>query len=72
MKCKICGKRFIPRKTDKYLVREQLVGLECIAKTAKTLEAFDCKRCGCQNIVNIREVIIVNQENNEGDDILDE
>lgn len=48
-RCKVCGKRLNFDKTKRYEINKSPV-------VSKVYEAFDCERCGCQNIVNIREV----------------
>lgn len=53
MKCKICGKRFNPKKSERYEVSEVTVGL-FTPKAIKITECFDCPRCGCQNALNTR------------------
>lgn len=53
MKCIVCGKRFNPKKAQRYEVSEYTVGL-FTPKTTKITECFDCPRCGCQNAVNTR------------------
>lgn len=55
MRCKVCRRRFTARKDNKYTVTEQK-GFEIIPTPRKIYECFDCPKCGCQNIVNIREV----------------
>lgn len=55
MKCKVCGKRFRPLEKNKYIAVEKLGTFEGLTKAAKQFECFDCPKCGCQNIVNIRE-----------------
>ena len=55
MKCKVCNKRFKPWAQRRYEVIKEPAPLEALAKKAVIFEAFDCPRCGCQNIVNIRE-----------------
>lgn len=55
-KCKVCKKKFNLKKENKYQIYVAPVGLNCIVEGGKTFEAFDCPMCGCQNIVNIREV----------------
>lgn len=62
MKCKICGKRFKLMKKNKYLATEKIAAFGIWAKPPKTFEAFDCPRCGCQNIVNIREEAVIERE----------
>lgn len=55
MKCRVCGKRFKALANNKYLAVEKIGAIESIAKRPKTYECFDCLKCGCQNIVNVRE-----------------
>lgn len=54
MKCKVCGKRMVLRPEDRYEVREQKALMTALSEVPKVYEAFDCKNCGCQIIVNIR------------------
>ena len=55
MKCKVCGKRFIPKKHKVYRVKESIGTFEALTKAAKTIECIDCPRCGTQRMLNIRE-----------------
>ena len=55
MKCKVCGKRFKAIAENKYIAIEKIGALERLTKAPKIFECFDCTKCGCQNIVNIRE-----------------
>ena len=55
MKCKVCGKRYKAIAENKYIAIEKIGALEGLAKAPKKFECFDCSKCGCQNIVNIRE-----------------
>lgn len=57
MKCKACSRRFKLNKRNKYLI-EKSGGLLACALPEEIYEAFDCPRCGCQNIVNIRKTMI--------------
>lgn len=54
MKCKICGAKMKLKAEDKYEIpyRE----MKSLLIVHKCYEAFNCKECGCQNIVNIKEV----------------
>ena len=54
-KCKVCGKRLRLLKENKYEIVQKPVGMNVLTQGTKIYEAFDCKKCGCQNIVNIRE-----------------
>lgn len=55
MKCKICGKRFIPKTGKVYRVKESVGVIASLATPAKTIECVDCPRCGVQHMLNIRE-----------------
>ena len=55
MICKVCKRRFVANKNDKYLAQRVRSITDAIMTAPVTYEAFDCPRCGCQNIVNIRE-----------------
>lgn len=52
--CKVCGKKFELLKKNKYIVQENK-GLSAMANGCKRFECFNCPKCGCQNIVNVRE-----------------
>lgn len=53
MKCKVCGKHMNLNKKDRYEIVKPRKGFI----SPIIYEAFDCRRCGCQNIVNVREDI---------------
>lgn len=55
-RCKVCGKRLNFDKARRYEITKKPVGFQGLTEATKTFEAFDCEKCGCQNIVNIREV----------------
>lgn len=55
MKCKVCGKRFKLKKENKYIKIKYPAGLSVLIDNTVFYECFDCPKCGCQNIVNIRE-----------------
>ena len=57
MKCKICGKRFKLEKENRYEAIKMPTGIVGVmaGERSTIYEAFDCPKCGCQNIVNIRE-----------------
>ena len=55
MICKVCKRRFVANKNDKYLVQKDRSIIDAITTAPVTYEAFDCPKCGCQNIVNVRE-----------------
>ena len=54
-KCCTCGKRFNLLAKNRYEVVVKPAGLECLTKGTTYFNAFDCPRCGCQNIVGIVE-----------------
>ena len=54
-KCKTCGKRMRLTAAARYEIVDKPIGLAILTEKPKIFEAFDCPRCGCQNIVNIRE-----------------
>lgn len=56
MICKVCKRRFVANKNDKYLVQKDRSIFDAIMTAPVTYEAFDCPKCGCQNIVNVREL----------------
>ena len=55
MICKVCKRRFVANKNDKYLVQRARSIVDAITTAPVTYEAFDCPKCGCRNIVNVRE-----------------
>ena len=61
-KCKVCGKRFELEKSNRYDVVKNPEGLQALTQSSTTYEAFDCPKCGCQNIVGIREIGDSNDE----------
>lgn len=64
-KCRVCGKRFELEKSNRYEVVKNPEGLQVLTQSSTTFEAFDCPKCGCQNIVGVREVV-KNEEYNRG------
>ena len=54
MKCKVCGKRFMPTKDMVYKVIEQLSIAEALTKTPRVFDVVDCPRCGCQVFLGFR------------------
>ncbi len=52
--CKVCGNDFDLLADNKYVVQE-VKGISGITNGCKKFECFDCPKCGCQNVVNIRE-----------------
>lgn len=57
MKCKVCGGRLRLDKECRYEVVTvpTIIGVFSGEHTT-VFEAFDCPKCGCQNIVNVKEV----------------
>lgn len=60
-KCKVCGKRLKLKAELRYEVYQdpKLMGVSISIfgmQTPKMYECFDCLKCGCQNVVNIREL----------------
>lgn len=60
MKCKVCGYNFELKKENKYIVSERVFPF------FDYHEAFDCPKCGCQNIVN-RRYVELKEDENEGE-----
>lgn len=52
MRCKVCGKK-IKMQSDRRYEVNQTLGKD---EPFRTYECFDCEYCGCQNIVNLREI----------------
>jgi len=55
-KCTVCGNKLVLHCSLRYEITKTPVGLNCLTEAPITYEAFDCPHCGCQNIVNVREV----------------
>lgn len=56
MICKVCKRFFRLKAEKKYLVTKNPTLAEALTgESGKVMECFDCPKCGCQNIVNIRE-----------------
>lgn len=56
MICKVCKKYFRLKAENKYIAIKTpstIVGV--LQEETKVYECFDCPKCGCQNIVNVRE-----------------
>lgn len=56
MICKVCKRYFKAKKDDKYEVTIRPTGLNVLTERTRVYECFDCPKCGCQNMVNIKEV----------------
>lgn len=58
--CKVCGHKFVPKKENKYVVRDRLAtgGLNSAMSgqysESKQYDAFDCDLCGCQMVAKER------------------
>ena len=59
MKCKACKRRMRLKKEDKYLVIVNPGLADILQGKTDIFEAFDCSKCGCQNIIGVRETHIV-------------
>ena len=68
MKCKVCGKRLSFKAENRYEIRQVPKGLRMLVENAVIYEAFDCTKCGCQNIVNVREEVVFNDVEERIDD----
>lgn len=70
-KCNVCGRRFRLLSKNRYEVVKNPVGLKCLAEGPVYFNAFDCPRCGCQNIVGaiekekVRDIEELPQESEE-------
>ncbi len=60
LECKVCGNKFIPKKENKYIVKDRKLtgGLQNAMSgeysEPKLYDAFDCDICGCQFIAKER------------------
>lgn len=50
-KCKVCGKKLTLCSDLRY----EVTRFSYLSEEPTIYEAFDCPKCGCQNIVGIRE-----------------
>lgn len=55
IRCRICGKKFEPKKNDMYIVEKECIEKSIFIKTKQLYECFDCPACGHQIPVSIRE-----------------
>lgn len=62
MKCKTCGRRFKLLAKNRYEIREVPIARDCYARY---FNAFDCPKCGCQNVVSVVEKNRVESEETE-------
>ena len=54
IKCKVCGKRFVAQNEKRYIAHQSVQGIMPLTFRKPKLECFDCPRCGCQVVANIR------------------
>lgn len=64
MICKVCKRYFRPKAENRYTVTTVPAIVEIFTEGLKTFECFDCPKCGCQNIVNVREVVANDRDRN--------
>ena len=62
IKCKVCGKRYMPCKETTYQVKEELSGLAALSEKYTIYDATDCPRCGTQCLLGIRVPIYKENE----------
>lgn len=56
MICKVCKRYFRLKKENRYEITMVKSIADAFTKAGtQVVECFDCPKCGCQNIVNIRE-----------------
>ena len=63
-KCDVCGKEFDLKVEDKYVARDDRKSGMAAALSGKeeTLyDAFDCPFCGCQNVIQERKRVYVDE-----------
>lgn len=65
MKCKVCGKRFRPTKEKIYLAKGRTSLADVFKAPAPTMECFDCPKCGCQIMANIREEKVIKERSED-------
>lgn len=63
MICKVCKRYFRPKAENKYNVMVTPTPIEALGgKRGHVYECFDCPKCGCQLVVNIREGAVPKEE----------
>lgn len=56
MICKVCKRYFQAKKENRYEITMDKSFMDVLTQAGtQAAECFDCPKCGCQNIVNIRE-----------------
>lgn len=53
LRCKVCGKRFLPLAENRYEVSNNSLA-NVLTNGNEIMEAFDCPYCGCQIFANLR------------------
>lgn len=64
-KCTICGERFRLLAKNRYEIVTSPVGLATLTQKTVYYNAFDCPKCGCQNIVGVVEKNKVQQKSED-------
>ena len=60
LRCKVCGKEFIPQAKKRYTAKENMTSgglVEAFSwktKDPDLFDCFDCPQCGCQMVINRR------------------
>lgn len=54
-RCKVCNAKLILTNDRRYLVCKDTIINKLLTQQIAAYECFDCPKCGCQNIVNVRE-----------------
>lgn len=54
-RCKVCGRIMRLNKKDRYELVKYSPAVRMGLASPTILECFDCPKCGCQNMVNVRE-----------------
>lgn len=52
--CRVCGKRFIPKRENIYTAEEPRSVADMLTKAPTRFSAVDCPVCGCQIALAIR------------------
>lgn len=70
LRCKVCGKEFIPKSQDRYTARENeskggIVAALSGESGPELYDCFDCPQCGCQMVVNRRLEGLKNEKKNK-------
>ena len=68
IKCKVCGKRFLPCKENVYQAFEPVPSLKALTEITRTYDVTDCPRCGCQQPLKVRMPIYKERKSNDESD----